>query len=52
MKAVQFSAFGVPHQVGRCAELPDLGPPGPDEVVVQVEAFPINPADLLTLEGA
>ena len=52
MKAVQISAFGVPHEVGQCVELPDPGPPGPDEVVVQVEAFPINPADLLTLEGA
>ncbi len=52
MKAVQFDSFGMPHQVGTCAELPDPGAPDPDEVVVEVEAFPINPADLLTLDGS
>ncbi len=51
MKAVRFSAFGPPQEVAECAEVPDLGQPGPDEVVVEVEAFPINPADLLTIEG-
>ena len=51
MKVVQFSAFGPPHEVAECVEVPDPGPPGPDEVVVEVEAFPINPADLLTISG-
>jgi NADPH:quinone reductase-like Zn-dependent oxidoreductase len=52
MKQVQFAAFGVPHQVAACVEVPEVGPPGPDEVVIEVEAFPINPADLLTMTGA
>ena len=29
----------------------DVGAPGPDEVVIEIEAFPINPADLLTISG-
>jgi NADPH:quinone reductase-like Zn-dependent oxidoreductase len=35
-----------------CVEEPDVGAPGPGEVVISVDAFPINPADLLTIEGA
>jgi NADPH:quinone reductase-like Zn-dependent oxidoreductase len=52
MKQVQFAAFGVPHEVAACVEVRDVGAPGPDEVVIEVEAFPINPADLLTMTGA
>lgn len=51
MKAVEFARFGVPHEVCRCVEVADLGAPGDDEVVVAIEASPINPADLLTIEG-
>jgi len=52
MKAVQFAAFGVPHEVAACVDLPDPGAPAEGEVLVEIEAFPINPADLLFLEGA
>jgi NADPH:quinone reductase-like Zn-dependent oxidoreductase len=51
MKQVQFAAFGTPHEVAACVEAPDVGAPGPDEVVIEIEAFPINPADLLTITG-
>jgi NADPH:quinone reductase-like Zn-dependent oxidoreductase len=51
MKQVQFAAFGTPREVAECVEVPDVGAPGPDEVVIEVEAFPINPADLLTISG-
>ena len=51
MKAVQFDAFGPAHTVSYCAEIPDPGPPASDEVIVDVVAFPINPADVLTIEG-
>jgi trans-2-enoyl-CoA reductase len=51
MKQVQFTAFGVPHEVAAWVEVPDVGAPGPDEAVIHVEAFPINPADLLTISG-
>ncbi len=51
MKAVSFAAFGVPSEVATCIEVPDVGAPGDDEIVVEVEAFPINPVDLLTIQG-
>ena len=46
MKQVRFTSFGVPHEVAACVEVPDVGAPGPDEVMIEVLAFPINPADL------
>jgi mitochondrial enoyl-[acyl-carrier protein] reductase / trans-2-enoyl-CoA reductase len=52
MKQVQFGAFGVPHEVADCIDLPALGAPADHEVVVDVAAFPINPADLLTMTGS
>ena len=51
MKQVQFTAFGVPHEVAACVDVPDVGAPGAVEVVIEVLAFPINPADLLTMSG-
>jgi mitochondrial enoyl-[acyl-carrier protein] reductase / trans-2-enoyl-CoA reductase len=51
MKQVQFTAVGVPHEVAACVDVQDVGPPADGEVVVDVEAFPINPADLLTITG-
>jgi trans-2-enoyl-CoA reductase len=51
MKQVQFGAFGVPSQVGRCVEVADVGEPAANEVVFEVLAFPINPADLSFMTG-
>lgn len=51
MKAVRFDAFGAAHEVAQCVELPEPPPPGAGEVLVDVEAFPINPVDLLTIAG-
>jgi NADPH:quinone reductase-like Zn-dependent oxidoreductase len=51
MKQVRFTAFGRPDEVAACVEVADVGAPGPDEVVVEILAFPINPADLLTISG-
>ncbi len=51
MKIVEQFDFGSPGKVVRCVEAADPGPPGDDEVVVEIEAFPINPADVLTLTG-
>ena len=51
MLAAQFSAFGRPDTVIELIEQPDPGEPGPGEVIVDAELFPINPADLLNLEG-
>lgn len=51
MKRIEFSAFGPPPEVCACVDAPELGAPGPGEVLVSVEACPINPVDLLTIEG-
>src|SRR5579872_2161460 len=46
MKQVEISAYGLPEAVAHCVEAPDAGVPGPGEIVFDVLAFPINPADL------
>lgn len=46
MKRVDIAAYGVPQEVAACVEVPDVGAPGPGEVVFDVLAFPINPADI------
>jgi len=51
MKAVRYDRFGPPQEVAACAEVPDPGSPAADEVVIEMEACPINPVDLLTIEG-
>ena len=51
MKKVEITAYGAPEEVARCIEAPDLGVPGPGEIVFDVRAFPINPADLSFCRG-
>jgi trans-2-enoyl-CoA reductase len=51
MKIVQFSRFGPPQDVVECVEAADPPAPADDEVALDVVAFPINPADLLMIEG-
>jgi NADPH:quinone reductase-like Zn-dependent oxidoreductase len=51
MKIAQFSTFGRPEAVVDCVEAADPPPPKADEVALEVVAFPINPADLLGMEG-
>jgi len=52
MKAVQFDAFGAAHEVARTVDLSEPDSPAMGEVLVEVEAFPINPVDLLTISGS
>ena len=51
MKKVEISAYGAPEEVSHCVEAPELGSPGPGEIVFDVLAFPINPADLSFCRG-
>jgi len=51
MRQIQLYEPGQPRDVVRVAEAPDPGMPHRDQVLVKVEAFPINPADLLLLRG-
>ena len=52
MKKIEITAYGTPEEVARCTEVPDVGGPGPDEVVFDVLAFPINPADISFCRGS
>ena len=52
MKQVLIDRYGQPEEVARCAEVPDVGPPATDEVVFDVLAFPINPADVWMCKGS
>jgi trans-2-enoyl-CoA reductase len=51
MKQIEFSTVGAPQDVVRYANVEAPGDPGPGEVLVKVLAFPINPADLLAMQG-
>jgi mitochondrial enoyl-[acyl-carrier protein] reductase / trans-2-enoyl-CoA reductase len=51
MLVAQVSRFGKPEEVIEVVEHPEPDPPGAGEVLVQTEFFPINPADVLNLEG-
>jgi NADPH:quinone reductase-like Zn-dependent oxidoreductase len=51
MLAAQVSAFGRPETAVEIVEQADPGEPGADEVTIEAEFAPINPADVLNLEG-
>lgn len=51
MKQVLIERYGTPWEVARCADVPDVGAPAADEVVFDVLAFPINPADMGFCKG-
>ena len=52
MKQVLIDRYGTPWEVARCADVPDVGAPADDEVVFDVLAFPINPADMWFCRGS
>lgn len=52
MKTVQIARYGEPAEVVRCVEVAAPGDPGPGEIVFEVIAFPINPADLWFCRGS
>jgi NADPH:quinone reductase-like Zn-dependent oxidoreductase len=50
VKALQIASFGKPSEVVELAELPDPSPAA-GELLVALEAAPINPSDLLLVRG-
>src|ERR1700746_4081231 len=52
MKRVDLTTYGTPQEVANCVEVPDVGAPGSGEVVFDVLAFPINPADVSFCRGS
>jgi trans-2-enoyl-CoA reductase len=51
MKLAILESYGEPEAVVRCVEAPDVGAPAAGEVVFDVLAFPINPADISMCRG-
>lgn len=51
MKAIQLNRHGDPTDGVSLVDIPGLGPPGPDEIIIDVEASPIQPTDLLMIAG-
>jgi NADPH:quinone reductase-like Zn-dependent oxidoreductase len=51
MKGIQLTGYGNPNEVVKLVDAPDVGAPGPDEVVIDVEAAPVEPSDLYTVAG-
>jgi NADPH:quinone reductase-like Zn-dependent oxidoreductase len=51
VKAIQFAEFGTPHEVARCVEVAEPAAPGSGQVLIAIDAFPINPVDMLTIQG-
>ena len=52
MKQAVLERYGQPEEVVRCIEVPDVGRPAAGEVVFDVLAFPINPADISMCRGS
>src|SRR5436189_5932691 len=52
MKQILIDRYGPPEEVARCAQVPDVGAPAAGEVVFDVLAFPINPADVSFCRGS
>lgn len=51
MKQIRFDAFGPPSQAACCCDVAAPGAPSAWEVLVDVEACAVNPADLARLAG-
>ncbi|MEZ5652276.1 MAG: zinc-dependent alcohol dehydrogenase family protein [Burkholderiaceae bacterium] len=51
MKSALIDAYGIPEQVVRCVDRHDPGDPAQGEAVIDVLAFPINPADIWFCKG-
>src|ERR1700757_2390300 len=52
MKKIEITAYGAPEEVAHCIDAAGVGDPGPGEVVFDVLAFPINPADISFCRGS
>jgi len=52
MKRVVLERYGTPQDGVRCVDGPDVGAPEAGEVVFDVLAFPINPADISMCRGS
>ncbi len=51
MKSIPLTAYGDPAEVVKLVDVPDVGMPGPDEIVIDLEAAPVEPSDLYMIAG-
>ncbi|TWT93119.1 zinc-dependent alcohol dehydrogenase family protein [Neorhodopirellula pilleata] len=51
MKQIIYERFGPPSVVAQCQEVADPTSPSAWEVMVSIDSFPINPADLAMIRG-
>src|SRR6516225_8091356 len=51
MKAIEIETFGNPAEVVKAVDVPDVGAPAAGEVVIAVEASPVNQYDLMMIAG-
>ena len=51
MKRIEIAAWGAPEDVARIVETPDLPAPAAKQVLFDVIAFPLNPADMAFCHG-
>ncbi|MET8412587.1 zinc-dependent alcohol dehydrogenase family protein [Streptomyces sp. NPDC005195] len=51
MKGLKLTGHGYPNEVVELGDVPDVGDPGPDEVVIDVEASSVEPTDLYIIAG-
>ncbi|HTZ27533.1 MAG TPA: alcohol dehydrogenase catalytic domain-containing protein, partial [Streptosporangiaceae bacterium] len=49
MKGLQLTAYGDPSEVVELVDVREVGAPGLDEVVIDVEASPVEPTGLYTI---
>ncbi len=51
MKGLQLTGYGDPADVVKLIDLPELGAPGPKEIILDVEASAIEPTDQYIIAG-
>ena len=51
MKALQIETIGNPVEIVKAVDIPDVAAPAAGEVVIALEASPINQYDLLMIAG-
>src|SRR5690242_17439030 len=51
MRAVRLTAFGNPVDGLEYVDIPEPDAPGPNQVLIGVEFYPINPNDLMVAQG-
>ena len=51
MKSIQLTSYGNPADVVKLVDAPDVGVPDPHEIVIDIEAAPVEPSDLYTVAG-